>query len=110
MTYDDLMALARRFEGQTLETVTGRRFKVGICLDSLVFTPASSGLGQSEGRAAGERFVARYNQIRSLRPGSYAKVSRNASYYIGLILAAEPDTGSQPSRLRGGADRLSSRS
>jgi hypothetical protein len=29
VTYDDLVAIARRFEGQTLETVTGKRFKVG---------------------------------------------------------------------------------
>jgi hypothetical protein len=30
VTYDELVAIARRFEGQTLDTVTGRRFKVGI--------------------------------------------------------------------------------
>ena len=30
MTFDEFVAMARRFEGQTLETVTGRRFRVGI--------------------------------------------------------------------------------
>jgi len=89
MTYEDLLALAQRFEGQTLETVTGKRFQVGIYLDSVVFTPESSGRGQSDGRAAGEKFVERYNAIGSLRPGDYARVTRNASYYVGLLRAAQ---------------------
>lgn len=86
MTYDDLLALARRFEGKTLETVTGKRFTVGVYLDCPFFTPESSGRGQSDGRAAAERFVARYNAIGSLRPGDYSGVTRNASYYVGLLL------------------------
>ncbi|MDQ3552895.1 MAG: hypothetical protein M3395_00585 [Chloroflexota bacterium] len=86
MTYDELLALARRAEGKTLQTVTGKRFTVGVYLDCPFFTPESSGRGQSDGRAAAERFVARYNQIGSLRPGDYSGVTRNASYYIGLLL------------------------
>lgn len=85
MTYEELLALARRFEGRTLETVTGKRFRVGIYLDCAFFIPESSGRGQSDGRAAAERFVARYNAIGSLRPGDYSKVTRNASYYVALI-------------------------
>lgn len=85
MTYEDLLALARRFEGKTLETVTGKRFKVGVYMDCPFFTPESSGYGQSDGRPAAERFVARYNEIGSLRPGDYAKVTRNASYYVALL-------------------------
>ncbi|MBA2254283.1 MAG: hypothetical protein H0W07_04115 [Chloroflexi bacterium] len=88
MTYEDLLALARRFEGKTLETVPGKRFKVGIYLDCPFFTPASTGRGQSDGRAAAERFVARYNEIGSLRPGDYARVTRNASYYVALLQRA----------------------
>jgi hypothetical protein len=88
MTYDDLLALARRFEGQTLETVTGRKFRVGVYLDCPFFTPESTGRGQSDGRAAAERFVERYNAIGSMRPGDYARVTRNASYYVGLLLRA----------------------
>lgn len=88
MTYDELLSLARRLEGQTLETVTGKKFRVGIYLDCPFFTPASSGLGGSDGRKAAERFVARYNATRSLRPADYADVTRNASYYIGLLLSA----------------------
>lgn len=88
MTYDDLVELARRFEGQTLETVSGKRFKVGISPHELFFTPESSGWGQSDGRRAHERFVERYNETGSLRPGDYAKVSRNATYLIGLLIAA----------------------
>ena len=89
MTYGELLELARRFEDQPLTTVTGKEFTVGIYIDSLVFTPASSGYGQSDGRKAAERFLARYNETGSLRPSDYADVSRNASYLIGLILEAE---------------------
>jgi hypothetical protein len=86
MTYQELLELARRAEGKTLETVKGKRFTVGVYLDCPFFTPASSGRGQSDGRAAAERFVARYNEIGSLHPGDYSGVTRNASYYIGLLL------------------------
>ena len=85
MTYQELLALARRCEGETLETVTGKQFRVGVYLDCPFFTPASSGRGQSDGRKAAERFLARYNDIGSLRPGDYADVTRNASYFVGLI-------------------------
>jgi hypothetical protein len=88
MTYQQLLALARRFEGKTLETVTGKRFKVGIYRDCPFFTPESSGYGQSDGRKAAERFVERYNQLRSLRPGDYAGVTRNSSYYVALLQRA----------------------
>ena len=87
MTYDELLALARRLEDQPLPTVTGRLFTVSVYLDSLVFTPTSSGLGQSDGRKAAERFLDRFNAVGSLRPGDYADISRNASYLIGLLLA-----------------------
>ena len=96
MTYEELLGLARRFEGKTLATVTGRPFKVGISMGCPFFTPASSGYSQSDGRAAAERFVARYTEIRSLRPGDYAKVTRNASYYVALIAAAEDDATARP--------------
>ena len=85
MTYDELLAIARRYEGMSLKTITGRRFSVGIYLDCPFFTPASTGRGQSDGRKAAERFVARYNETGSLRPGDYSGVTRNASYYIGLV-------------------------
>ena len=88
MTYEELLALARRLEDQPLTTVTGRTFTVGTYLDSLVFTPISSGRGQSDGRKAAERFLARFNETGSLRPGDYADVSRNASYLVGLMAAA----------------------
>ena len=87
MTYPELLDLALRFADQPLTTITGREFTVGVYLDSLVFTPASSGLGQSDGRKAAERFLVRFNESGSMRPGDYADVTRNASYLIGLILA-----------------------
>jgi hypothetical protein len=70
--------------------VTGRPFTVGIGRTSeLFFTPASSGWGQSDGRRSHERFVERYKKIGSMRPGDYSKVSRNATYLIGLLQWAE---------------------
>jgi hypothetical protein len=89
MTYEELLDLARAAKGRELETVTGKKFTVGIYLDCPFFTPASSGYGQSDGRKAAERFLARYNESGSLRPGDYADVTRNASYFIGMLLHGE---------------------
>jgi hypothetical protein len=88
VTYEELLALARRHAGETLETVTGKRFTVGVsdAEHCPFFTPQSSGYGQTDGRKAAERFLARYNETGSLRPGDYADVTRNASYYVGLLL------------------------
>ncbi len=85
MTYEELLSLGHRFEGKTLETVTGKQFTVGIYRDCPFFTPASSGYGQSDGRKAAERFLARYNETVSLRPGDYSDVTRNASHYVALV-------------------------
>jgi len=87
LTYEELLTMARRWEGATLETVTGRRFRVGVYMDCPFFRPESSGLGQTDGRKAIERFVERYNETGSLRPSTYAGVTRSASYLIGLLRA-----------------------
>ncbi|MGH2402563.1 MAG: hypothetical protein ACRDE6_07605 [Candidatus Limnocylindria bacterium] len=92
MTYEELLALARHLEGQTLETVTGKRFTVDIYRDGLFFTPESSGFGQTDGRKAHERFLERYNEIGSLRPGDYAGLTRNASYLVALVARADDAT------------------
>ena len=89
LTYERLLELARAAEGQSLETVTGKPFTVGIYRHAPFFTPASSGYGQADGRPPVERFIERYNETGSLRPGDYAGVTRNASYLIGLLLWAE---------------------
>ena len=93
MTFDELLALAGRLEGRRLETVTGKGFTVGIALDCPFFTPESSGYGQSDGRKAAERFLERYNATGSLRPRDYAHVTRNASYFIGMLNAADAAPG-----------------
>jgi hypothetical protein len=91
VTYEELLELARRCQGQTLTTVTGKEFSVGVARTGEVFfTPASSGYGQSDGRKAAERFLERYNATGSLRPGDYADVTRNASYFIGMLIAGRP--------------------
>jgi hypothetical protein len=87
MTYDELLALARRLEDQPLTTPTGREFTVGVYLDCPFFIPASSGLGRSDGRKAAQAFLDRYNRTGSLRPADYGDVTRNASYFIGLLAA-----------------------
>jgi hypothetical protein len=91
VTYEELLDLARQLEGRTLETVSGGGFTVEIYRDSLVFTPASTGNGQSDGRRAAERFLDRYNRSGSLRPGDYADVTRNASYLVGMLLTDESE-------------------
>ena len=85
MTYEELLALAHRMEGRTLETVTGRQFTVGVYRDCPFFTPASSGLGRSDGRRAAERFLERFNATGSLASSDYAGVTRNASYLLALV-------------------------
>ena len=76
MTYEELLALARRCEGRTLLTPTGKGFTVGIYLDTPFFTPTSTDRGRSDGRKAAERFL------------DYGEVTRNASYFIGMLMAA----------------------
>lgn len=88
MTYDELVELAHRYDGATLETITGKRFRVGVYMECPFFRPESSGLGQSDGRKAAERFVERYNETGSLRRSDYSDVTRNASYFVGLLIAA----------------------
>jgi hypothetical protein len=94
VTYEELLAFARRNEGRTLETVTGRRFRLASYLDSIVFVPESTGLGRTEGRKGQERFMARYNETGNLRPRDYTGVSRDASYLVALVAAAEAEAAS----------------
>jgi hypothetical protein len=91
LTYDRLLEMARSAQGKTLETVTGKKFTVGIYRDGPFFTPASSGDGQADGRPPVERFIERYNETGSLRPGDYAGVTRNAAYLIGLLIHASEE-------------------
>jgi hypothetical protein len=85
LTHERLVELARAAEGELLETVTGKKFTVGLHRDSIFFKPASSGWGQTAGRKDHERFVTRYNDTHSLRPKDYGDTSRNVSYLIGLL-------------------------
>ena len=87
MTYVELLDLARRLEDQPLTTPTGREFTVGVYLDCPFFIPASSGVGRSDGRRAAERFLERYNATGSIRPADYGDVTRNASYFLGMLAA-----------------------
>lgn len=86
MTYEELLKLAREAEGKVLRTITGKEFKVGVYMDCPFFIPQSSGQGRSDGRKAAERFLEIYNRTGSMRVADYGKVTRNASYFLALIV------------------------
>ena len=50
LTYDRLLELARAAKGETLRTIRGREYTVGLRRHELFFTPTSSVYGQSDGR------------------------------------------------------------
>jgi hypothetical protein len=85
MTYDEMLEIARRCDGEILETITGKEFRVGIYMDCPYFIPLSTGQGRSDGRLAAERFLDRFNQVGSFRPSDYQEVTRNASYFVALV-------------------------
>lgn len=89
MTYDQFLELARSLEGKELETISGKKFKVGIFRDCPFFIPSSTGLGRSDGRLAAERFLARYNETRNPHPSHYHDLTRNSSYLVALVQQAE---------------------
>ena len=88
MTYDELLALAERAEGATLETVTGKEFRVGVYRDCPFFTPESSGFGQrwAQGSGTFRGRVQRERQppTRPLREGDPQRV-----VFVALILWGE---------------------
>ncbi len=89
MTYDQLLELAHALEGKELETITGKKFRVGIFRDCPFFIPATTGLGRSDGRLAAERFLARYNKSRNPHPSHYQDLTRNSSYLVALVQQAD---------------------
>ena len=89
MKYEEFVKLAHSFEGKVLETITGKEFRVGVYLDCPFFIPLSTGLGRSDGKLAAQRFLQRYNETKSLRPRDYQDVTRNASYFVAMMAAAQ---------------------
>ena len=87
MTYDELIAKAGKAEGVILYTVTGKPFRVGIYMDCPFFIPMSTGLGRSDGRKAAERFLERWNETGSTRSTEYQDITRNASYFLALMIS-----------------------
>lgn len=87
MTYSELLDIAHGCAGKTLKTVTGRWFGVTVVNDIPVFTPESTGMSRSDGRLAAERFVERFSETGSTRPKDYQDVTRNASYFVALMLS-----------------------
>lgn len=87
MTTAEVLQLARQMTGQTLNTARGAVFTVRVEGNAPWFTPASTRIPRPDGVAALARFVARYNETGSLRPGDYQDVTRNSSYYAALLRA-----------------------
>ena len=87
MTTAEVLQLARQMTNQTLRTARGATFAVRVEGNAPWFTPASTGTPRCDGAAALARFVARYNETGSLRPGDYQDITRNSSYYAALLRA-----------------------
>ena len=89
MKYDDLMALVEQAAQSrvVLRTPRGALFTVSVEHDRPVFVPQSTGVGRTAGRKAAERFLVHFNATGSIRPGDYRGLTRDASYFIALILA-----------------------
>jgi hypothetical protein len=85
ISYSQLLEFALKCDGKTLQTVTGKEFKVGVYRDCPYFTPASTGHGRSDGKKAAEAFLARFNETGSTKTSDYQDVTRNASYFLALI-------------------------
>ena len=86
MDYDQLLLLAASTEGEPIETTRGQRFRVRVGGRRIYFTPQRSSVERSDREAVTARFLTRFANTGSLRPSDYADLTRNGSYYIGLIL------------------------
>jgi hypothetical protein len=84
-SYFDFVRLARRFDGATLSTQTGKRFRVEVESGVVYFTPDSTGLRRSTSPSATEEVLQRYRQSGSLRASDYSDITRNASYFVALL-------------------------
>ncbi len=82
-----MLDIARRLDGVELETVTGKKFTVGVYMECPFFVPKSTGRGRSDGRKAAERFLERFNETGSLRTTDYQDATRNASYFLPLVMS-----------------------
>jgi hypothetical protein len=87
-SYDEFLRLARRFQGQTLETKTGKQFTVEVKDGLAHFTPESTGTRRNTSRAVTEDLLERFTRTRSFRPSDYVDITRNASYYVALLRLA----------------------
>lgn len=85
MTYDKLLGIARKWEGERLQTLRGKCFEVFVVNDIPCFRPESTGEGRSDGRRAAERFVERFTEAGDRSVSAYQEVTRNASYFLALI-------------------------
>lgn len=86
MDYEQLLLLAASTGGEPIETTRGQRFRVRVADRRIYFTPQRSELERSDREPVATRFLARFANTGSLRPSDYADLTRNGSYYIGLIL------------------------
>jgi hypothetical protein len=86
ITADDVIALARSLNGQTLETLhRPRAFTVEIDGDHIVFTPSKSNYPRRHDKNTLQRICDTFSETNSYHPSDYNEISRNASYTLTLI-------------------------
>jgi hypothetical protein len=88
VTLDELKAFGSGLVGETLVTrFRKRHFSLSVTEEGFEYTPDVSGKRRKSQWRWIERFLQRYNEKRSLHPGDYNDISRNASYILTIIRA-----------------------
>jgi hypothetical protein len=73
-------------DGERLETEQRRRgFTVRVTESGLEYTPESSGKPRPDSWSRIERFLDRYNEIRSTRTAEYHEVTHHSSYLMAIL-------------------------
>ncbi|MBX3095629.1 MAG: hypothetical protein KF812_02085, partial [Fimbriimonadaceae bacterium] len=85
MTYEQLLAIARRCRGERIETLHGKGFEVFVDMGNLWFEPESSSAARQNSQKSSEEFLERFNATGDRSPGAYQDVTRNASYLLAMI-------------------------
>src|SRR6266699_2703974 len=85
VTLDDLKAFGKRLDGQSLSTqFHDRPFSLTVTEKGFEYMPEQTGLRRKQGWRWIQRFLERFNEVRSLHPGDYHE-ARNASYVLTII-------------------------
>lgn len=85
-TLSELVTYAKGIDGTTLETRAQRcRFRFDVEELGFRYTPESTGHSRLQRYRYIEKVLERFNETRSLNPGSYQDATVNASYVLTVI-------------------------